>query len=283
MHTGFTGRRAALGTSHEKERVIAPILEHALGLEVFVPERFNSDQFGTFTREKKRQGSQLDAARAKARAAMAITGADIGIASEGSFGPDPTFPLITTNLEIVVLIDASQGSEVVGQHRSTTCAVNVQRVYTEEEALTVAHAWDFPTHGVIVRLHPALPFLIRKDVRSEKSLKREVRKLLRIPLVSSVYLESDMRAHRNPTRMQNIALATEDLVKRLTTLCPSEACQKPGYGAVSFLTGAPCRDCGAKTESVLGERHSCAHCAYSEDIRYTHVSADPSVCSVCNP
>lgn len=56
---------AVLATMHAKERVIGPILRDELGLIVGLAMGVNTDQFGTFSREVERTGSQLDAARAK--------------------------------------------------------------------------------------------------------------------------------------------------------------------------------------------------------------------------
>jgi len=54
----FSDRLAVLATMHQKERVIAPLLERELGIKVIVPPDFNTDIFGTFTREVKRPGTQ---------------------------------------------------------------------------------------------------------------------------------------------------------------------------------------------------------------------------------
>ena len=114
----FQGRKAVLATRHEKERVIAPIMLKECGVEVVVPDDFDTDQFGTFTRDIQRQGSQLEAARKKALTAMKQYGFDLGIASEGSFGADPHIPFIQTNTEVVILIDTKNNFEIVGYYRS---------------------------------------------------------------------------------------------------------------------------------------------------------------------
>ena len=100
----FTNRVAVLATMHQKELVMAPILEE-LGLKVIVPANFNTDTFGTFTREVKRPGTQIEAARIKAQKVLEITGETIAVASEGSFAPHPSLPYISSNREIVLLID----------------------------------------------------------------------------------------------------------------------------------------------------------------------------------
>ncbi|PMB21063.1 DUF6671 family protein, partial [Fischerella thermalis] len=101
----FNNRIAVLATKHQKERVIAPILEAELRMKVVVPEDFDTDVFGTFTREVKRPGNQVEAARLKAKKALELTGESLAIASEGSFGPHPEIPFISGNREVVLLLD----------------------------------------------------------------------------------------------------------------------------------------------------------------------------------
>jgi hypothetical protein len=76
---------------HHKERVIVPVLQQELGIKCIVPENFNTDIFGTFTREVERPGTQIAAARLKAQQALEVTGETLAIASEGSFTLHPSF------------------------------------------------------------------------------------------------------------------------------------------------------------------------------------------------
>ncbi|NJK28340.1 MAG: hypothetical protein HC925_07555, partial [Coleofasciculaceae cyanobacterium SM2_3_26] len=93
-HSYFENRVAAIATMHQKERAIAPIVEPALGIKTMVPPQFDTDAFGTFTRDVDRAGSQVDAARRKAQKALEVTGHTLAIASEGSLCfPIPAFPL----------------------------------------------------------------------------------------------------------------------------------------------------------------------------------------------
>jgi hypothetical protein len=108
----FEGRSAVLLTKHGKEQVIKPTLEKAVGVHVIIETGFNIDRFGTFTREIERPGSQLDTARLKAKKGMELTGLDIGLASEGSFGPHPVMPWVPWNVEIVLLVDQKEKLEI---------------------------------------------------------------------------------------------------------------------------------------------------------------------------
>jgi hypothetical protein len=80
----FANRVGVLATMHQKERVMAPLLEKELGIKVIVPPNFNTDSFGTFTREIKRPGDQLETARLKAEKALLLTGETLAFASEGA-------------------------------------------------------------------------------------------------------------------------------------------------------------------------------------------------------
>ena len=111
----FQDRIAILGTMHGKERVIAPILAQEIGLKVIVPDNFDTDRFGTFTRDIKRIGTQIETARRKAQQAIELSGYDIGIASEGSFYPYPNLPLVSCNRELILLLDRVHNLEIIGQ------------------------------------------------------------------------------------------------------------------------------------------------------------------------
>jgi len=61
-------------------------------------------------------------------------------------------------------------------------------------------------------------------------------------------LQTELRAHANPTRMEMIRLAAEDLVKKLRSPCP--ACGALGFWLVEHIAGLPCGDCGAPTRET---------------------------------
>ena len=56
-HQLLSDRTAVLATMHQKERVMAPVLERELGVNILVPAELDTDTFGTFTREVKRLGN----------------------------------------------------------------------------------------------------------------------------------------------------------------------------------------------------------------------------------
>jgi hypothetical protein len=279
----FYGRTAVLGTKHGKERAIAPVLDEHLGIHVSVPEDFDSDRYGTFTREVDRAGDQLEAARQKARAAMNQTGDALGLASEGSFGPHPTVGLLPVNLELVVLIDRRHGIEVVGKNISPHVVMAHETVRSVDEALRWAERAGFPEHGLVVRRGPDDARGMTKGIASEAALVEAVEQLLRKPFVRSVFIETDLRAHMNPTRMDAIREAAIDLVENAQRRCP--ACDRPGFSVDEARPGLPCAGCGLPTNATLSHVYCCNHCGYATERRYPagHEAADPGQCPFCNP
>jgi hypothetical protein len=278
----WKGRTGVLATMHQKEQVIAPLLQAALGIEVVVPSDFNTDQFGTFTREVKRPGDQRMTARAKALAAMNHTGLDLAIASEGSFGNHPTIPFVPSNLELVLLLDAKNNLEIVGHHRTHNIAVRSERVATPEEALEVARTWGFPDQGVIVRLSEHSNRHIYKELRTEEVLRNTAETLLSKWYYRTIVLETDMRAHRCPARMESIKHATLDLIKNCTSLCPH--CATPGFVVTEVIKGLPCSHCGRATDTIKATISACTKCGHTEEKSVENKTVtDPGECPWCNP
>ena len=280
----FKGRKLVIATMHEKERIIAPLLEKHLGVEIVVPENLDTDKFGTFTREIKRTGNQLEAARKKAHAAMASAGVDLAVSSEGSFGAHPSIPFIQSNFELLLFVDKKYGYEIRGHHRTSETNIDGQYVATaEEEALDFAKKVGFPEHGVVVRKSENGHLGIRKNIQTEEALIDAVNKMLSSFFTKRIFVESDTRAHRNPTRMKAIGKATEDLIKNITSLCPK--CQAPGFVVIDFEKGLKCSLCGISTDLPLNDIYQCSICGHSDKKCITKHgnTADPQYCGSCNP
>jgi len=250
---------------------------------VWVPEDFNTDQFGTFTREKARRGTQLEVVRAKARTAMERYRYPIGIASEGSFAAHPQMPFLQSNLELVVLIDDTAGVEVVGQARSSTVTPKQAVVTSVGAAMEQANAWGFPKQGVILRANVHARRGIEKELCTWDELQSAVTRRLRWPWVRSLTLETDMRAHRCPARQETIAAATRDVTSRYLQRCPQ--CQAPGFVATGVARTATCALCQLPTDVPQIEVCLCSVCGYRVDrpISGAPTQADPGNCARCNP
>ncbi len=277
----YAGRRIALLTQHGKEGAIASALDPALGCRVERVDGYDTDQLGTFTREIPRAGTQLEAARRKARIGMELAGLPIGLASEGSFGPDPMVGMFPWNVEFLIFIDDEQGLEIVGLAQGKA---NHAHLLTGEWAAAEAFArqTEFPAHHLVVRPEGENDPRIKKGIAAWADLEAAFAWAQTQSADRLVFLETDLRAHANPTRMENIRLAAEDLVKKLLSPCP--ACGAPGFWLVEHVAGLPCADCGAPTRETRAEIHGCLKCAHREtrernESRY----ADPGRCDYCNP
>lgn len=268
---------------HGKEKVIAPLLEKHLGVETIVPQQFNTDQFGTFTREVKRPGDQLQTAQAKVYAAMKQEGVDLGISSEGSFGMHPSIPFVQSNLELLLFVDQKNDYEIRGYHRTSETNISGKYITSDVEALTFAQDIGFPEQGVIVRRSENEALDIHKNVETEADLRAIVHQMLSDPSTDRLFVETDLRAHRNPTRMKAIGKAMEDLIQNMLSFCPQ--CQAPGFVVVDFEKGLPCSLCHRPTDFPLNDLYWCNQCHYKEKKPVTKYgeTVSPQYCGYCNP
>lgn len=279
----FKGRKLVIATMHKKEQVIAPLLEKHFGVKIIVPQNFNSDKFGTFTREIKRPGDQLEVARAKVCAAMEQEGVDLGVSSEGSFGAHPEIPFMQSNFELVLFIDKKNEYEIRGHHQTQETNIDGRYVHSVEEALIFAKEIGFPNYGLIVRKSENGKFNINKNIENEKDLIMTTKSMLSSVFTKKIFIETDMRAHKNPGRMKAIKTATEDLVKNIKTLCPK--CKSPGFSLIDFERGLRCSVCDLPTDLVVNKIYKCSKCSYIEKKPFSKTSkkANPKYCRYCNP
>ena len=277
----YPGRRVALLTQHGKERVIAAVLEPALGCRVERVAGYDTDLLGTFTRDIPRAGTQLDAARRKARLGMELAGLPLGLASEGSFGPDPMMGMLPWNVEFLIWIDEELGIEVVGVAQGKTNLAHVLAA-SWDEAEAFASRAGFPEHHLVVRPEGENDPRIRKGNADRAELQAAFAWALGQSESGRVFIETDMRGHANPTRMDNIRLAAEELARKLCSFCP--ACGAPGFWIVERLTGLPCEACGEPTRETRAEVHGCLKCAHRVTRERTDaVVASAGRCDYCNP
>lgn len=167
MNTGvaaaYRDRAVALLTQHGKERVIGPVLEAAVGCRLHRVSGYDTDQLGTFTREIPRAGTQIEAARRKARIGMTQSGLPLGLASEGAFGPDPMMGLFPWNVEYLIWIDDVNALEVVARaHGKATFAHVLTGDWAEAESF--ARGCAFPAHRLVIRPNGANDPRIHKGI-----------------------------------------------------------------------------------------------------------------------
>ena len=277
----FKGRDLVIATKHGKEKVIAPILEKELGVKCFVSLDLDTDILGTFTGEIERKEDPVTSARNKCFMAMELTNCDLAIANEGSFGPHPTLYFIPADDEILVFIDKKNGVEIIAREISTESNFSGSAIKTEKELLAFATNAHFPSHGLILRKSKDDYSTIVKGITSAAQLKKVFFKL--ITDYGAAFVETDMRAMYNPTRMKIIENATKKLVEKINTLCP--ACNMPGFGITDAKEGLPCEICNFPTRSTISYLYSCQKCSYQKEEKYPKgkQTEDPMYCDFCNP
>lgn len=277
----FEGRKIVIATKHKKEEVIAPILKEQLGLDSFVVKGLDTDVFGTFTGEVERKDDPLTTLRNKAERSLEIAGVDLAVASEGSFGPHPTIFFVPANDELMMFVDKKNNLEVVSRSISTDTNFGSAEVNSEEELFAFAQQSLFPTHALILSApHQKNPVFI-KGIMNEHDLLVAFRQIKENN--EKVFVQTDMRALFNPTRMRNIAVACHNLVKNLKSCCPG--CVTPGYIVSDVLSGLPCSMCGRPTKSTLAHQYICKKCGYEEKRYYPNLKLEeePTFCDYCNP
>lgn len=267
---------------HGKRAAIAEPLARATGLRVEDSARIDTDALGTFSGEIARVGTMGEVAIRKARLGMAASGVDIGLASEGSFGPHPQCPFISADLELLVLVDDERGftvSESLVTEQTNYASAVVRDIGELDDFLQRAR---FPDHALISRPHHG-DGPIFKALTDRAALRSAIVECAAAATDGRVQVETDMRAHLNPTRMRALGQLAERLASRLAALCP--ACHTPGFGKVDLTWGLPCSLCGSATEMALAEVHGCAKCDLTEHRPRADglLHAPPARCPCCNP
>jgi hypothetical protein len=277
----FEGRNLVIATKHEKEIVIAPIIENELGVKCFVVPNLDTDQLGTFTGEIERVHDPIATARNKCFMAMELTNCDLAIASEGSFGPHPSIYFLPSDDEFLVFIDRKNGLEIVARELSVETNFNGAVITNESMLFEFAKKAKFPSHGLILRKSKDEFNDIKKGITNSIVL-HEVFNYF-ISTFETAYIETDMRAMYNPTRMRVIENATKKLIEKIKSKCPE--CAMPGFVVTAVNQGLPCEICNNPTKSTLSYQYSCQKCSFTKEEKYPKgkKTEDPMYCDICNP
>jgi hypothetical protein len=277
----FEGRNLLIVTKHQKETVIAPLLEEELGVHCFTSDVFDTDRLGTFSGEIERKDDAITTIRNKCIEANILTNCDLVIASEGSFGAHPSIFFAQADDELVMLKDFKNDLEIVARELSLETNFNGKIIETQFDLNEFAKKVQFPSHAIILKSSEKNFKKSFKGITDEAALLSHYQEL-KIEF-GSVYAETDMRAMYNPARMKVIEKATQNLVKKIKNECPS--CQTPGFDILKANAGLPCENCGLPTRSTLSFTYFCKKCNYQEEALFPKGKKweDPTYCDNCNP
>lgn len=275
----FDQRELFVATMHGKEKVIGTKMKEAFGISSCIDKEFNTDEFGTFSGEIERLVSPYESAIKKCELAHEKFSYDLVIASEGSFYM--TFGFVSTNHEFILLKDFKNDLEIKADFVTHDTNFNGQLFNGVEGLEDFLDKCKFPSHALILRPKSDSFERMDKGVNNIVHLERLMQSYLNE--FGSVYLETDMRAMFNPTRMLSISSATDKLVSKMKSNCPD--CSVPGFGIKRVEDGLPCELCLAPTKGVKKHIYECDKCSFSNEILYPNKKSfqDPMYCDVCNP
>lgn len=279
----FNNAPIGIVTMHGKETIIGNILREELGAKPFLVPHINTDNLGTFTNEIKRKQSVIDTLLQKcALGKAAMPSCNLFIASEGSFGNHPELFFAQADEEFVLLKDFAEDRMYFGSCLSTETNYDSITSKDTDTLLAFAEKKGFPEHGLLVRVKKNSEQTVwHKDLITWDAFKSIIQEYTQIGL--EVQIDTDMRAHRNPTRQKAIASATLELTQKLKSCCPQ--CQAPYYCITGAIPGLPCKQCTLPTKSILYHLKTCNLCTFQEKIMHPNGKKfeDPMYCDFCNP
>lgn len=277
----YASQKAVLTSKHHKLHLIQPHFRESLSLEV-AELPLDTDLLGTFSGEIERVSTPRETAIKKAKLGMQATGMSLGIASEGSIGPNPSLPWIQSDFELMVFLDAERDlviTETFLSHDIIAASIEVSPEDPLEPFLDKA---DFPRHALMAQPVNSEEPLIYKGITSLSDLQKAIADCASHSNINKVRLQSDLRAMHSPSRQFNIEKVGQLLVKRVAALCP--ACNKPGWGRTDYLYGVLCSDCGQENSEIAREEIlGCSSCDFTAAGKAINSEIDPGRCNFCNP
>lgn len=279
----YAGKSIILTTQHEKSNAIAPVFARILEATV-VEYNTDTDKLGTFSGEIERKGNALDCAKIKCELGIDATDQDYGLSSEGSFGQHPYIPFLPCNNEILYFIDRKRNFHLHLSYLSEKTNYNMQSIGSIEELQIFAKKALFPSHALIMRTdNKENKNFIVKGINRQDKLDSTFKELMNSSDNGKVWVETDMRAHMNPSRMKVIEQVAKELANRLAMLCAK--CKSPGWGKMSIEKGLECSWCQRATDLMKSEIYGCIQCDHKEKMPRADKlrKANPADCSYCNP
>jgi len=256
--------------------VIQPLVEGKLGAICMIPERYDTDKFGTFSGEVEREVDAITTLRKKILSALDEFGVDMGIGSEGSFGQHPFIPFSAADEELVMLIDRKNNFEIGASYLTEQTNYLQRTVNTLDELNQFATEVHFPSHALLIKSTDGT--IVKKGIDNWNQLVAIANQ--QNLGENKLQVETDMRAMHNPMRMEAIKKATELLIEKLLIECPN--CHAPGFDVQEKIPGLPCEWCSTPSIYTKTLLRKCWRCSHTQ-----HADIDKKLparfCEVCNP
>lgn len=275
----YNNENVLLASKHEKEQVIAPLFMSRLSCTVRVHD-FDTDQFGTFSGEIARTLSPYETCLLKAKTAAQRYNYALAVASEGSFGPHPSYPFVPSAHELMVFVDRTRDWIIAEQLVSQKTNYAMITINKNSELDAFFRQVQFPSHALMIQSSSDRRILA-KGINHLDGLAHHL--AIGFRTENELLLATDMRAMMNPTRMAAIGELAEKLTQRIASLCAR--CERPGFGFKSTQGALPCSLCGSPTSFYEEEVWGCIGCEHQEYKRRRDglLKADPTYCDYCNP
>ena len=262
--SAYEGSCIVLSTKHAKSGALsAPFWQTLKASMIEYP--VDTDALGTFPSKGSRAGNTIECARRKCQLSLRRLGEKVrfALASEGSFGPHPFLPGRASDFEVLYFIDREHGFQLHLSCLSAKTNFAMRAVGSMDELKTFAAKALFPAHGLILRPNRGDDReLVFKGVDSDEALETAFRESVKHSADRKAWVETDMRAMFNPTRMKVIAELGGGLAERLAALCPK--CRTPGWGRVLLQPGMECGDFEGGVAVGDSEVHGCVKCGHEE-------------------
>lgn len=277
----FKDRKLLIATKHSKEQVLGPIFEKEFNTTYTIPVQFDTDSLGTFSGEIERKCNAIDTLRSKCLLALEKEGLDLALATEGSFGNHPSIFFSAANDELIMLYDKKNKLEIVERILSLETNFDAQEINSYSALEEFITKNKFSSHAVILKNKQHNWTKISKGIQDIETLKIVFADYTKEQ--SSCFVETDMRANYNPTRMNIIKEVGLKLAQKINTVCPN--CQFPGFGVVRAEAGLLCARCQMPTRSTSAHIYQCNSCEFELKKKYPFekTTEDPMYCDFCNP
>ena len=277
----MTSIEVSLATKHGKLAQIAPVFEEVLGWQLLLAE-IDTDEFGSFDGSVPRALSPRDTVLAKARAGAQFLGTRFGLASEGTIGYHPSYPLTTSDHELIAFVDLEFETELVVSHVSPKIVAEKLEVFDLVGLPDLMAKFDLPNHAVTLRAEVGGEILVTKGLTSPIEVIRILEHAISNPGFEKAALESDFRAMCSPSRQRNIEHCAALAANRLAESCPR--CNYLGWGLKRFEFGLECRVCGFENHHLANsEVLGCLRCEHESTQKLGRSLAEPANCLSCNP
>lgn len=285
-------RTLLIASMHRKEDALIPVLTtYFPDLRYHVATNIDTDQFGTFSGEKKRVDTMEVTVKKKALDAIQKNPwYDLVCATEWSFVGEWFWWV--RHVEYIILIDLRAWYTFL--IRYTWYVASAFSLATHEWRIaeqTLCEYLSFPAYGVIMSPHrkkrswsslcwwPSTHIV--KGITDLSSAKETFCRLQDLAKEWIVVIESDFRAMYHPWRMEGIQNATKQLCEQICMVCPQ--CDTPWWRVQHVTWSARCRFCGLCTTYPTHEVWWCCQCTYTEEKCIDTTNFPLDSCPLCNP